>query len=113
MRDDRDPRQCRPSGQGIIEMLEPGAVVAGYRIEGRLGDGGMGEVYEATQLSLKRKVALKILRGQLRDDVSFRDRFRREAELQAGIEHPNIVPIFDFGEMAAGLYLAMRLIKGK
>src|SRR4051794_24643432 len=93
-------------------MLETGSEVAGYRITGRLGHGGMGEVYEATQLSLKRKVALKILSGQLAHDDSFRERFRREAEIQAAIEHPNIVPIFDFGSLPEGLFLVMRLIRG-
>src|SRR3712207_6234093 len=73
----------------------------------------MGDVYEALQLSLNRKVALKILSGRLQDDLSFQERFRREAQIQAAIEHPNIVPIFDFGEIPQGLFLAMRLIRGK
>ena len=93
-------------------MLDVGSTVAGYRITGRLGHGGMGEVFEAVQLSLDRRVALKVLSTRLRTDEGFRERFRREARLQAAIEHANIVPIFDFGEIDEGLYLAMRLVRG-
>jgi serine/threonine protein kinase len=73
--------------------MRPGDQVAGYRIESVLGAGGMGVVYEATQLSLNRKVALKLLPAHLRDDEVFRERFRREGEIQAGIDHPNIVTV--------------------
>ena len=59
-------------------MLEPGTQVAGYRIEGVLGHGGMGIVYSARQVTLERLVALKILAPQLSADESFRQRFRRE-----------------------------------
>jgi serine/threonine protein kinase len=93
-------------------MLHPGDQIAGYRIDGVLGHGGMGIVYEATQLGLKRKVALKVLAPQLGGDESFRDRFRREGEIQAAIDHPNIVTIYEAGESEHGLFLAMRLIRG-
>jgi serine/threonine protein kinase len=93
-------------------MLERGHRVAGYEIEGVLGRGGMGVVYEARQLSLGRTVALKILAGQLTADASFQQRFRREGQLQAAIEHPNIVPIYEAGELEDSLFIAMRLIKG-
>jgi Protein kinase domain len=92
--------------------LESGQVVAGYRIDGVLGEGGMGVVYEATQLSLERKVALKLISGALGDDFSFRERFRREGLIQAAIDHPNIVTVYEAGESEHGLFLAMRLIRG-
>ena len=72
----------------------------------------MGVVYEATQLSLNRKVALKLLPAHLRDDAVFRERFRREGEIQAAIDHPNIVTVHEAGETAEGLYLVMRLVRG-
>src|SRR5919106_4742716 len=93
-------------------MLHSGDQIAGYRIDGVLGHGGMGIVYEATQLGLKRKVALKVLAPQLGGDESFRDRFRREGEIQAAIEHPNIVTVYEAGETEMGLFMAMRLVRG-
>lgn len=95
-------------------MLVNGAQVAGYRIEGVLGRGGMGQVYEATQLSLGRTVALKVLRAELGADVAFRERFRREGRIQAGLDHPNIVTVHEAGELpdGDGLFLAMRLVRG-
>jgi len=92
--------------------VEPGTEVAGYRIESVLGYGGMGIVYEATQLSLQRTVALKILSPHFGNDPQFRERFRREGQLQAGIDHPHIVTVFEAGELNEGLFLAMRLVRG-
>ena len=87
-------------------------MVAGYRIDGLLGEGGMGAVYRATQLSLNRTVALKILSSQLGDDPSFRERFRREGQLQAVIDHQHIVTVFEAGQTEHGLFIAMRLVRG-
>jgi serine/threonine protein kinase len=92
--------------------VKPGTVVAGYRIESRLGHGGMGIVYEATQLSLNRRVALKILSPQFGTDELFRLRFRREGEIQAAIDHPHIVTVYEAGELDDSLFLAMRLVRG-
>jgi hypothetical protein len=72
----------------------------------------MGVVYEATQLSLDRTVALKLLASNLGEDPAFRERFRREGLLQAGIEHPNIVTVYEAGETEHGLFMAMRLVRG-
>jgi hypothetical protein len=72
----------------------------------------MGVVYEATQLSLNRTVALKLLATNLGDDDAFRERFRREGLLQAAIEHPNIVTVYEAGESEHGLFMAMRLVRG-
>jgi predicted Ser/Thr protein kinase len=93
-------------------MVDAGRTVAGYRVERRLGSGGMGAVYEATQLSLDRVVALKVLSPTLSADAGFRERFRREAMLQAALEHPNIVPVYEAGESEAGLFMAMKLVDG-
>jgi serine/threonine-protein kinase len=92
--------------------LEVGSTLASYTIEAVLGQGGMGSVYLVTQKHLKRKAALKVLSPELASDDEYRERFLRECELIAQLEHPNIVPIYDAGEADGLLYLAMRYIKG-
>src|SRR4051794_6460053 len=92
--------------------LQEGTVVAGYRVDRVIGRGGMGCVYEATQLSLNRAVALKVIAGEFGEDAGFRERFRREGRIQARIDHPHTIPIYDAGESEHGLYLAMRLVRG-
>ncbi len=87
-------------------------VVAGYRIDGTLGEGGMGTVYRATQLSLERVVALKVLTADLSADPAFRERFRREGLLQAALDHPHIVTVYEAGETDNRLFLAMRMVEG-
>jgi hypothetical protein len=86
--------------------------VAGYRIDGALGEGGMGTVYRATQLSLERVVALKVLTAELSADPAFRERFRREGLLQAALDHPHIVTVYEAGETDSRLFLAMRMVEG-
>ena len=90
-----------------------GTELAGYRIEALLGRGGMGVVYRAHDLALDRPVALKILSPELADDVRFRERFLTESRLAASIDHPNIVPIYDAGEVAGELFIAMRYVEGR
>jgi YVTN family beta-propeller protein len=89
-----------------------GSEFAGYRIERILGRGGMGVVYLAEHLRLHRKVALKLLAQELAHDPKFRERFVRESQLAASLEHPNIIPIYDAGELGDELYIAMRYIDG-
>lgn len=93
-------------------MLQRGDIVAGFRIQGVLAEGGMAVIYRATQESLERTVALKVLNHELSDDPGFCERFRREGQLQAAIDHPHIVPVYEAGEAEQGLFLAMRLIPG-
>jgi serine/threonine protein kinase len=93
-------------------VLENGVLVEGYRIDRLIGEGGMGVVYEATQLSLDRKVALKLLSGELSADAGFRERFRHEARIQGAMDHPNIVTVHEAGESDYGLFIAMELIRG-
>jgi hypothetical protein len=87
-------------------------VVGGYRLSRPLGKGGMGVVYQATQLSLDREVALKLVAPGLSGDLEFRTRFRREGLIQARIEHPNIVTVYEAGEHDGTLFLAMQLVRG-
>src|SRR4051812_26385500 len=72
----------------------------------------MGVVYEATQLSLNRTVALKLLAPHLGEDPAFRKRFQREGSVQARLDHPHIITVYEAGESEEGLFLAMRLVRG-
>lgn len=94
-------------------VLKPGTTVAGYRIERQVAHGGMGDVYEATQLSLDRRVALKLIAERFGTDERFRERFRREARSAASIDHTNILPVYHADELPDGrLFLAMRFVDG-
>jgi serine/threonine protein kinase len=83
-----------------------------YWIKDKLGSGGMASVFEAVQKKTFQKVALKILHEQYNDDFQIRKRFEHEASIAARLEHPNIVPIWDFGEFKKRVYLAMPLMEG-
>jgi YVTN family beta-propeller protein len=93
-------------------VSEPGAVVAGYRIESLLGRGGMGVVYRARDSDLGRDVALKVIAPELVADAEIRSRFLREARAAAAIEHPNVIPVHAAGERDGVAFLAMRLVDG-
>lgn len=92
--------------------LNAGDVFAGYTIVGPLGAGGMGEVYLAEHPRLPRREALKILGNDISADDAYRQRFIREADLAAGLWHPNIVRVNDRGEFDGQLWLAMDFVDG-
>lgn len=92
--------------------LSPGDVLAGYSVEHEVGRGGMGVVYRARHLHLKRTAALKVLTPGLANDATFRERFIRESRLAASLDHPNVVPVYDAGEAEDLLYIAMRFVAG-
>jgi hypothetical protein len=98
----------------VTERLGPGIgeTFGGYTIESLLGRGGMGAVYLATHERLARKVALKVIAPDLAHDADFRARFLRESQLAASLDHPNVIPIYDAGEVDGVLYLAMRYVSG-
>ena len=84
-----------------------------YQIESRLGAGGMGTVYKARHLLLGRDVAVKVLRSEMVEDANAAERFRREAQAAARLDHPNAVTIYDFGITPDGnAYLVMELLRG-
>src|SRR5262245_22217381 len=89
-----------------------GTQIAGYRIESLLSRGGMGEVYLAEQDSPRRKVALKLLAPELSEEPGFRERFVRESDAAASIDHPNVIPIYASGQSAGALFIAMRYVEG-
>ncbi|WP_433757235.1 serine/threonine-protein kinase [Nocardia sp. CA-135398] len=92
--------------------LRPGAIVGGYRVIQVLGSGGMGTVYLAQNPILPRRDALKVLSADLSTDDEFRARFEREANLAAGLDHPNIVAVYNRGEENGQLWIAMQYVDG-
>jgi len=93
--------------------LTPGMIFGPYRIEREIGRGGMGIVYEAVQVLVEKRVALKVLPLQAPADARQLERFFREARITAGLHHPNIVPVFDVGQIAGSAYFAMQYIEGR
>src|SRR5919112_2076514 len=85
-----------------------------YRLDERLGEGGMGTVYRATHLLIERPVAVKVLSARLVADDTAKERFRREARAAGRLQHTNAVAVTDFGETREGLvYLVMELLEGR
>lgn len=89
-----------------------GTEFAGHRVEAVIGRGGASVVYLAEHLRLGRKVALKVLAPHLADDGAFRERFIRESRIAAGLDHANIVTVYDAGEVDGSLYISMRYVEG-
>jgi serine/threonine protein kinase len=89
-----------------------GSRVAGYRLEGQIGQGGMAVVFRAHDERLDRQVALKILAPALAADEAFRQRFIRESRAAAAVDDPHIIPVFEAGEAAGVLFIAMRYVGG-
>ncbi len=92
--------------------LEIGSVIGGHRLEAVAGRGGMGVVYRAVHLALNRVVALKLIAPELAEDPEFRERFKRESETAASLDHPNVIPIYTAGEDTGRLYVTMRFVEG-
>jgi hypothetical protein len=103
---------CHGDAMDLHPPVDIGTDFLGYRIEELIGRGGMGVVYRAYDLRLKRPVALKLVAPSLALDERFRERFVRETELAMSLEHPNVVPIYDAGDVDGRVYLAMRLVDG-
>ncbi len=98
-----------PASSGDLAV---GTDIGGYKILEVLGRGGMSVVYLAEDGVLKRKVALKLLAPQLSADERFRERFVRESQLAASLDHPNVIPIYEAGEAEGYLFIAMRYVDG-
>ena len=98
----------------MTERLASKTIVDGrYRVVGRIGSGGMADVYCAEDLQLGRNVALKVLHGRFAEDDEFVERFRREARNAAGLQHPNVVSVYDRGEWDGSYYIAMEYLDGR
>ena len=92
--------------------FSPGENVGPYRVIEQLGSGGMATVFKAYHASLDRYVAIKVLHPAFKADPQFFERFKREARIVANLEHPNIIPVYDFNEHNGEPYLVMRFIEG-
>lgn len=113
-----------PVGVDLIDMplesdqgdpgMDPraGLTVRGYELHEQIGQGSVGRVYRATQTSVGREVAIKVIRPELANDPAFIRQFEVEAQLIAQLEHPHIVPLFDYWREPDAAYLVMRLMKG-
>src|SRR5438105_10270607 len=107
-----DPADSRTLREGELRDLS-GKVCGDFRILRRLGQGGMGQVYLAEQLSLKRKVALKLLRPDVAGNATSLQRFKVEAENLARLTHANIVQVYAFGESGGQWHMALEYVEGR
>ena len=89
-----------------------GQQLGAYTIQSKLGEGGMARVYKGYHARLKREVAIKVILSQIADKEGFKARFEREAQLIASLQHPNIVAVYDFGEIGHITYLVMQYVGG-
>jgi serine/threonine protein kinase len=96
----------------MLVMSTPSLLNNRYQVEGRIGTGGMAEVYRARDLMLERTVAIKLLKEDFARDPVFRERFRQEAKAAANLSHPNIVTIHDFGFDDHQIFIVMEYIPG-
>src|SRR4029453_11275475 len=96
----------------MTDSLVIGGQLGNYLIESVIGRGGMSVVYRGTHFRLGTPVALKGLAVELRSDGAFRERFLREGKMSAGIDHPNVIPIYDTGLHEDSLYIIMRYVAG-
>src|SRR5687767_12201940 len=94
-----------------MDTLQSGQMLGPYRIINQIGKGGMATVYKAYQASVDRYVAIKVLPSQLAESKEFAARFQQEARIIAKLEHPHILPVFDYGESNGIAYFVMRYLE--
>ncbi len=105
--------QCAEDGSEPVFSLPIERTIGRYRLERMIGKGGMGAVYEAEDISLRRRVAVKIMTGAMIADATALERVNREARAAARLNHPNIIATYDFGIAGDAAYLVMELIPGE
>src|SRR5271169_5542079 len=94
-------------------MVAVGQTLAHYKIVAKIGQGGMGEVYQATDLKLGRQVAIKLLPARFASDPALMARFANEARAASALNHPNIVTIHEFGDIEGTPFLVMEYVEGQ
>ena len=97
----------------MAEVTQGSVVDGRYTVLQRIGSGGMADVWLADDTHLQRRVALKVLHARFAQDGEFVERFRREAEAAAGLQHPNVVAVFDRGDVDGTYYIAMQYLEGR
>src|ERR1700759_5707738 len=97
----------------MAEIVRDTLIDDRYRVVRRLGTGGMAEVFLAEDQQLGRQVALRLLHRRFSEDPGFVERFRREAEAAAGLQHPNVVSVYDRGQFEDTYYIAMEYLPGR
>ncbi len=99
-------------GSAVLPASSQGRSLRGYVLKDLLGEGAHGRVYRAAQPALMREVAIKVIRPEIADDRRFVRRFELEAQLVASVEHPHIVPLYDFWREPGAAYLVFRILRG-
>src|SRR5438067_321924 len=112
-----DPLTSATSGAGSAASAAEddltGRTLGDYRLLRRLGQGGMGQVYLAEQLSLRRKIAFKVLRPEMASNPGSLARFQQEAHSVAQLTHANIVQVYNFGTLEGLHYMALEYVEGR
>lgn len=110
---DTGTTRCVKEGTALTLVASPRLLGGRYRLDGKLGQGGMGKVYRATDMSLNREVAVKMIRDEFFADGKAIEKFRQESQVTGSFAHPNVVTVFDFGvEGAHRVFLVMELLEG-
>jgi hypothetical protein len=110
---DTGTTRCAKDGTPLTLVASSRLLGGRYRLDGKLGQGGMGKVYRATDMSLKREVAVKMIRDEFFADGRAIEKFRQESQVTGSFAHPNVVTVFDFGvEGEHRVFLVMELLEG-
>jgi serine/threonine-protein kinase len=110
---DTGTTRCDKEGTALTLVATPRMLAGRYRLEKRLGHGGMGKVYRATDMSLNREVAVKMIRDEFFADRKAIEKFRQESQVTGSFAHPNVVTVYDFGvEAGQRVFLVMELLQG-
>ena len=110
---DTGTTRCSREGTALTLVATPRMLAGRYRLDLRLGQGGMGKVYRATDMSLNREVAVKMIRDEFFADRKAIEKFRQESQLTGSLAHPNVVTVYDFGvEAGQRVFLVMELLQG-
>jgi tRNA A-37 threonylcarbamoyl transferase component Bud32 len=110
---DTGTTRCKNEGTPLVLVATPRMLAGRYRLDKRLGHGGMGKVYRATDASLNREVAVKMIRDEFFADHKAIEKFRQESQVTGSLAHPNVVTVYDFGvETGQRIFLVMELLEG-